>query len=341
MRILTRQSSSGSFGLLYPESGDLWLDAYVTDFLSRARTAGVDIPDLAFRNALTNLSNRANSYPDFDEGGGDLAYALYVLAREGQTAVSDLRYYADVKAAAFDTPIGKAQLGAALAYHGDQLRADAMFTQAIDLLDRTAGAQRYRWRADYGTHSRDTAAIITLAQDAGSKAIQLADLAGNLVEATNQRSTQEMVWTLLAVDKLLSTTTNLSLNGAPLSLPVLRRTEADLGRAQSLTNTSDTSTDVTLTTFGVPSVAPEASGYGYAIERRYFTLEGAPVETLNVKTGDRLVTHLKVVPFENAAARLMINDPLPAGFEIDNPNLLQSGDIGALSWLKPSRAEST
>ncbi|WP_282057864.1 alpha-2-macroglobulin family protein [Lentibacter algarum] len=340
-RILTRQSSSGSFGLWYPESGDLWLDAYVTDFLSRARTAGVDIPDLAFRNALTNLSNRANSYPDFDEGGGDLAYALYVLAREGQTAVSDLRYYADVKAAAFDTPIGKAQLGAALAYHGDQLRADAMFTQALDLLDRTAGAQRYRWRADYGTHSRDTAAIITLAQDAGSKAIQLADLAGNLAEATNQRSTQEMVWTLLAVDKLLSTTTNVSLNGAPLSLPVLRRTEADLGRAQSLTNTSDTSTDVTLTTFGVPSVAPEASGYGYAIERRYFTLEGAPVETLNVKTGDRLVTHLKVVPFENAAARLMINDPLPAGFEIDNPNLLQSGDIGALSWLKPSRAEST
>ena len=53
------------------------------------------------------------------------------------------------------------------------------------------------------------------------------------------------------------------------------------------------------------------------------------------------MTHLKVVPFENAAARLMINDPLPAGFEIDNPNLLQSGDIGALSWLKPSRAEST
>jgi uncharacterized protein YfaS (alpha-2-macroglobulin family) len=31
----------------------------------------------------------------------------------------------------------------------------------------------------------------------------------------------------------------------------------------------------------------------------------------------------------------MINDPLPAGFEIDNPNLIESGDIGALDWLKP------
>lgn len=340
-RILTRQSSSGSFGLWYPDSGDLWLDAYVTDFLSRARAEGIGIPDLAFKNALTNLSNRVNSYPDFDEGGGALAYALYVLAREGQTAVSDLRYYADVKAAAFDTPIGKAQLGAALAYHGDQLRADAMFTQAVNLLERTASTQRYVWRDDYGSHRRDTAAIITLAQDAGSKAVKLAALAGNLSDGSTHHSTQEMVWTLLAVDKLLSTATDVTLNGAALNLPVLRRTEADLGLAQNLTNTADAPTEVTLTTFGVPSIAPEAGGYGYAIERRYYTLEGEPVLLLNVKAGERLVTHLKVIPFEKAAARLMINDPLPAGFEIDNPNLLQSGDIGALSWLKPSRTEST
>jgi uncharacterized protein YfaS (alpha-2-macroglobulin family) len=30
----------------------------------------------------------------------------------------------------------------------------------------------------------------------------------------------------------------------------------------------------------------------------------------------------------------MINDPLPAGFEIDNPNILRGGDIRALDWLE-------
>ena len=30
-------SSSGSFGLWGPGSGDLWLDAYLSDFLTRAR----------------------------------------------------------------------------------------------------------------------------------------------------------------------------------------------------------------------------------------------------------------------------------------------------------------
>lgn len=35
----------------------------------------------------------------------------------------------------------------------------------------------------------------------------------------------------------------------------------------------------------------------------------------------------------------MVNDPLPAGFEIDNPNLIRGGDIAALDWL--TTAEDT
>lgn len=37
----------------------------------------------------------------------------------------------------------------------------------------------------------------------------------------------------------------------------------------------------------------------------------------------------------------MINDPLPAGLEIDNPNLLQSGDIRALDWLATAYPQHT
>lgn len=36
----------------------------------------------------------------------------------------------------------------------------------------------------------------------------------------------------------------------------------------------------------------------------------------------------------------MIDDPLPAGVEIDNPNLLRSGDIAALDWLKVSDTQN-
>ena len=40
--VLTNQAANGAFGLWRPDSGDFWLDAYVTDFLSRARAQGFD-----------------------------------------------------------------------------------------------------------------------------------------------------------------------------------------------------------------------------------------------------------------------------------------------------------
>ena len=129
--VLANQNGAGGFGLWNAEaSGDGWLDAYVTDFLSRARAQGHAVPDRAFQSALGNLANLVNAYGDFEKGGEDLAYALMVLAREGRAAIGDLRYYADTRADAFATPLAQAQLGAALALAGDQPRADAMFRRA-------------------------------------------------------------------------------------------------------------------------------------------------------------------------------------------------------------------
>ena len=49
---------------------------------------------------------------------------------------------------------------------------------------------------------------------------------------------------------------------------------------------------------------------------------------------------LGVQPFEEIGARLMIDDPLPGGFEIDNPNLLASGAVSALDWLQTVTPEN-
>ena len=58
-RVLNYQSSSGSFGLWGPGSGDLWLDAYVTDFLTRAREKGYDVPAQAMAQALEQSAELA------------------------------------------------------------------------------------------------------------------------------------------------------------------------------------------------------------------------------------------------------------------------------------------
>ncbi|WP_224824169.1 alpha-2-macroglobulin family protein [Cognatishimia sp. MH4019] len=336
-QILARQAANGAFGLWSVGSGDLWLDAYVTDFLSRARAQGYAVPDLAFTRALDNLTNAVNYAPDFEEGGEGLAYALIVLAREGQAKMGDLRYYADVKADAFATPLARAQLGAALALYGDPARADAMFRKAAEPARDTG------WRSDYGTGLRDAAAVLTLAIEAGSDAVDAETLIAALSRTPDRASTQEAAWTLLAAHALIDSNplSGLSVDGAPVDGPLLRLMEGNATSTTVIANTSATAQPITLSTFGVPETPEPAGGTALRITRSYFTLEGAPVDPATVTAGQRLVTVLNVTPLGPVEARLMVDDPLPAGLEIDNPNLIRSGDTQGLDWLQAPPTQST
>ena len=327
-RVLENQTSSGSFGLWSPGRGDLWLDAYVTDFLSRARSEGHEVPATAFRAALDNLTSQLAYVGDFEKGGEDIAFALLALAREGRASIGDLRYYADVKAKALATPMAKAQLGLALALYGEQSRADMLFR--IASAQALEGEKGTGWRSDYGSGLRDGAAVLALAAEAGSAAVERAELiravateAGIGDGARRWTSTQEKVWMLMA--------SRVELIGD--SPGVRTVTEADIARG-AVKIEADEDTDLVVTTYGVPDTAEPAGGQGYTLTRRYYSMDGEAVSPAETAQNARLVTVLEVTPTGERAARLMIDDPLPAGFEIDNPNLLQSGSLAALEWLR-------
>jgi uncharacterized protein YfaS (alpha-2-macroglobulin family) len=337
-KVLANQSNAGGFGLWRPGRGDLWLDAYVTDFLSRARQTGHEVPDAAFTSALDNLRNQIAYAGDFEDGGEDIAYALMVLAREGMASIGDLRYYADAKADALATPLAKAQLGAALASYGEQQRADAMFRLAAQQVGRSE-PDPLIWRADYGSHRRDAAAVLALAAEAGSLAVDSAALTRRISAWDARRSsTQEKVWTLMAAQALIGSAGDgsITVDGVAQSGPVIRLFQAEAlgdGGRILIENRGDEKVDAVLTTFGVPAEPEPASGNGYTIERAYYTMEGEPVSPEAVPQNARFVAVLTVVDHGSSRARLMVDDPLPAGFEIDNPNLLRSGDLAALGWL--------
>src|SRR5690606_7780434 len=114
-------------------SGDLWLDAYVTDFLTRAREQKYQVPDQAMVQALDNLQNALSYDVDMKSQGNEIAYSLYVLARNRKASISDLRYYADTKLAEFPTPLSKGHLAAALALYGDAQRSENIFKEALEM----------------------------------------------------------------------------------------------------------------------------------------------------------------------------------------------------------------
>lgn len=336
--LLAKQGSSGEFGLWGPFSGgDLWLDAYVTDFLTRAVEAGYEVPDLAITIALDNLANRIAYASDFSNGGEDIAYALYVLARNGRASIGDLRYYGETKIGDFRTALAQAQIGAALALYGDQSRAGRAFDAAVATLNR---AEILAQREDYGTNIRDLAAVIALALENRVSTVDTGSLVDRLADARDLRdwtSTQEDAWSLLAAAALIDDAVDagLVLNGEPLDGPLFAAfTDAELTAVPvNLVNTGDQAVDAVVSVTGVPTIAPPAGGNGFTIERAYYTPDGTLVDPSVVAQNDRFVVAITVTATEERFGRLLIVDPLPAGFEIENPNLSVSGDIDRYPWL--------
>ena len=337
-RILSNQSGAGSFGLWRAGRGDPWLDAYVTDFLSRASAEGRSVPASALKAALENLSSTVNYAADFRSGGEAVAYALMVLAREGRASIGDLRYYADAKADALATPMARAQLGAALAFYGERARSDRLFRMATTQVLTASDAERGR-RADYGSHLRDAAAVLALAAEAGSDAVDVPALTDAIrARGRGPTSTQEKAWMLLATSALLKRgTPGLRVDGEPPEGPIVRTIRpGEVSHRPITVENAGPATEIVLTTAGVPTEPGPAGGNGYRIERSYYSPEGEQVGTERVAQNARLVAVLTVETEQDLAGRLIVDDPLPAGFEIDNPHLLRAGAIDAFPWLTPS-----
>ena len=85
---------------------------------------------------------------------------------------------------------------------------------------------------------------------------------------------------------------------------------------------------------GAPVTPEPAAANGFKIERSYFTLDGKPADISKVKQNERFAVVLKITEAKPEFGRIMVADYLPAGFEIDNPRLVSSGDTGTLSWIE-------
>jgi uncharacterized protein YfaS (alpha-2-macroglobulin family) len=337
-RLLARQGSNGSFGLWSAGGEDPWLDAYVTDFLTRAREKGFTVPDVLFRSALDRIRNSVvNAEEPEKDGGKNLAYGLYVLARNGTAPVGDLRYLADTKLNNLATPIAKAQLAAALALVGDKARAERVYAAAADSLVPKPVLEF--GRVDYGSALRDAAALVSLAGEGNAPKATLMQAVSRVEAARGlspYTSTQENAWLVLASRALANETMALDVDGSPIKTALYRSYKSGemAGKPIKITNTGDAPIQTVVSVGGSPVTPEPAAANGFKIERGYFTLDGKPADVAKVKQNDRFAVVLKITEAKPEYGHIMVSDYLPAGFEIDNPNLVSSGDSGTLSWIE-------
>jgi uncharacterized protein YfaS (alpha-2-macroglobulin family) len=341
-RVVSYQSSSGSFGLWGPGYGDLWLDAYVSDFLTRALEQKYDVPAEAMRIALDNLQNSLGYDVDLTEKGPEIAYTLYVLARNGRASAGDLRYYADTKLGDFSTPMARAQIGASLALYGDTLRAEKAFRSALELA-RSSETDYYR--SDYGSALRDGAAMLALAAETRplpGLMPELVSYAAGVRTGDRYTSTQEQAWMLLAARALSqgSAAIDVEVNGEAHKGGWSQRLDGSEIEATpvSIVNRSASPVDAVVTTVAAPADPLPAGGEGYEITREYYNLDGSPADIQQARQNERFVVVLNVTEQNDWPARTLVTDPLPAGLEIDNPGLVNSADLSNFDWLPETEA---
>jgi alpha-2-macroglobulin len=341
-RLLARQGSNGSFGLWSVGGEDTWLDAYITDFLTRARDRGFGVPDIALKLALDRLRNYVATANDLSKQGDDLAYVLYVLARNRLVPLGDLRYIADGKLGELKTPIAKAQIAAALDLVGDRVRAEKVYTTVLQAA--LSEPRPEIGRADFGSALRDAAALVALAFESGAprstmvRGVERIEAARNIGRPT---STQEDAWLILAARALLK-------EGALVAVSVAGQRQqgafyrsfgaSDLRTGLTLTNSGEGRVQAVVAVSGAPVVAEPATERGFKIERLYYSLDGEPADPARTRQNQRLVVVLRMTEAQPQFGRVIAVDYLPAGFEIDNPHLVASGETGAMSWIKDTVA---
>lgn len=346
-RVLARQGANGSFGLWGVGGSDLWLDAFVTDFLTRARERNIAVPQMAFGLALDRLRNQVVNAGDVrKEEASGLAYAIYVLARNGRPVMGDLRYLVDNKLAEFASPMARAHLGAALALLGDRGRAEAAYNAAQTAL--TTVRDDGGWRSDYGSKLRDSAGLLALFAETNAAPARITRVAAELDAArarSRYTSTQEQNWMVLAAQALAKEAENfrLTVDGREHRGALYRNLpQARLDKAPMVVrNDGQAESRVILSVSGIPTTEQPAVDEGYYVTRTIHSLDGEVVDPADIQQNERYLIVLEVREKLPRSARLLVVDPLPAGLEIENPKLTESSTEGLDFFTDRTPAEHT
>jgi hypothetical protein len=224
--------------------------------------------------------------------------------------------------------------------YGDKERAERAFSAALENMKPDPTPEQVSYRLDYGTALRDGAAMLTLISETS---LLPQRVPGILQDVSRRRaakaatSTQENAWLLLAAKSLIDQSRDMTLDvdgqaeKGPLQ-PVLGI--SDLEKAPvTITNKADQPVSASIIVNGASATPEPAASSGFTIERAVYTPDGKQADFDKVKQNDRFVVVLKVSEAEAKLGHIVIEDRLPAGFEIENPRLIKGSDLKAFAWL--------
>jgi uncharacterized protein YfaS (alpha-2-macroglobulin family) len=372
-KLAALQSSEGGFSLWGGSSNvEVWLTAFVADFLADAKAQGFDVPEgmqkkaldwlfLTMQKNVPQLSGHAGAaaasgndqtfndyYERYNHHFDPLVYAAFVLAREKRAPIATLKQLFDARANS-DSPLSLSELSIALKLMGDDKRSATAASEAI-AKHRPRGGW---WWGEYGSDVRDSAMSYALLTKYKAAPANVADLLNALVGQVDAHSryysTSEQMALFLAGDQLLaqagdSFTTQLQKPAGSATLEGTTPAGSELSSADlaqiKLTNSGAGSVFVEVSMHGNPQAIAPSNAIN--VEREVLSAAGTPLGNVQLKVGDGVLVHLRARS-RDYRTNVLVIDRIPAGLEIENSNIAQGEglDLPPIGGVKPSDAMSS
>jgi len=338
-RLESLQKLKGGFGLWINSDANLWVSAYVMDFLTSADKKGYKISPNALIEGIKFLENSLNRWADTEAEQEANIYALYVLAKNKKIFMSDIMHFVNNTQSKVKSAMAWGQLGVTLKIVGEDKLAKEIFSRAKESLNSS-----YNF-INYGGKLRDKAALVVLLKEAGyekkAKSL-LIDLSLNL-KNRKYLSTQEMSQILRATEAI-----NLKMDRVKIKVgnkiysskkPYYIKSK-NLDEFKKITNVSNGDLWCDLSYIAIPSKESfnNFNNNGFIIDKKFYTLEGKEVNLQEIQQSARVVVVVSGEITDSAIKHPIITDFVPAGFELENPNISGIDNTSNLPWLKDTTA---
>jgi len=329
-RILSLQTYNGALSLWH-SNGDAspWLSAYGAQVLLQAQENGIYVPPLKLEKLLKRLAHylRRGNFSAYGDAPNyrfsTRAYAALVLAGLGRANQSHMReLIKNVRHSKSPYPV--VQLAAAFKLMGDSKRSEQLINEAKQL------SYQPHYSGNYASAIRDKAMMINMLLKHRLDTSWAQQLSFELWQELSQRqwfSTQERLALVLADNQLAAhfdqdfdytLQVGDSTFSGPDKFSAFYRVDGAPINQTRLSNHAKHSLYVNTISQGYPLQPPAYQEAGLNIRRDYYDLTGQPVSLLQVQSGQRFITRIRLQSTAQSLKDIMVVDLLPAGFEIEN-----------------------
>ena len=344
-RVLAMQTYSGGFGFWPGDRSTYdWGSVYATDFLVEADRAGYAVPTFA-KDVALDYCEKILAGKDEDNPLDLKAYSCFVLAKAGRIKSPWIRRLQELKDKLPE--YSKFHLAAALYSLGDKKAVSDILGQGLSdkPIERQTGDS-------LNSYTKENAVALSIYMDIDPEnpivPVLVKRLQGSMKNG-NWETTQDNAQALLALGKYAKFVRSQDTNYSGI-VSVDKKTIAEFDNQKGVTIDSAViggkTAELSLqgkgiayyywSSEGVPlSGKVEEKDKGIKVRRSFFSRDGNSLDVNRIKQGEVIVVDI-AIDTGLAYKNVLVEDLLPACFEIENPRIATSETI---EWIKKDMFE--